>query len=38
MKDTERYKTLVAAYKKAYQASGANASNLTVEQKLWNQV
>ena len=38
MNNADRYKTLVAAYKKAYQASGTNAHNLTAAQKLWNQV
>ena len=36
--NADRYKTLTAAYKKAYQASGTNASNLTAAQKLWNRV
>ena len=36
--NADRYKTLVVAYKKAYQASGTNASNLTAAQKLWNRV
>ena len=34
MDNTVCYKTLVAAYKKAYQASGTNASNLTAVQKV----
>ena len=38
MNNADHYKTLVAAYKKGYQASGTNASNLTTAQKLWNQV
>ena len=38
MNNADCYKTLVAAYKKAYQASGTNASNLTAAQKLWNRV
>ena len=38
MNNADHYKALVAAYKKAYQASGTNTSNLTAAQKLWNQV
>ena len=38
MNNADCYKTLVAAYKKAYQASRKNANNLTAAQKLWNPV
>ena len=33
MNNADCYKTLVAAYKKAYLASGTNTSNLTAAQK-----
>ena len=38
MDNTEHYKTLVAAYENACEASGTKASKLTAAKKLWNQV
>ena len=38
MNNADCYKTLMVAHEKVYKASGTNASDLIVAQKLWNRV